>query len=510
MQPRTTASTSVVTRPARVARPLCGLVALGTALLVGGCSRQPPARSQSQLLRLGVQRTAEAERVLTEILSTEPLIVPDWNGRPVGRLAESWEWSLDGLSLTVSLRANVTFHDGTQLTAPAVAAILRKNLKRDRSEGFRYLTAIEAPSDSKIVFRLSRADSFLVEAIAGSLVRDDANPLLRTGPFRIAPSTEGLLARKNADYYRGEPGLDRVEVTFYDTQRAVFAAIIRGAVDMVPEVNPESVEFLQGGSQIETFASVRPFYIPLVFNLRHPILRNPEVRRALSQAIDREEIVRQAMRGHGRVAEDPVWPAHWAYNAASKRQTYDPAAARARLDAAGLPVRPSTGDAMASRFQLRCLFYNRDFQFERIAILLQRQLEDVGVDLVLTGVGQDELVKRAASGDFDSYVFQLTSGKSSEWIYRFWHSQGGMQSTGYTGADAELDRLRVSRTDADTRLGIAAVRRRFYEDVPAAFLAWPETTRAVSSRFDIGDHDDPDVFGNLWRWHVGPTQSAAR
>lgn len=165
---------------------------------------------------------------------------------------------------------------------------------------------------------------------------------------------------------------------------------------------------------------------------------------------------------------------------------------------------------MASRFQLRCLFFNRDFQFERIAVLLQRQLEEIGVDLVLVGADEDTLTGHAATGDFDTYVFQLTSGKSLDWLYRFWHSQGGLQSTGYTGADADLDRLRSSRLDADVRIGVAALRQRFFDDVPAAFLAWPETTRAVARRFDLGDRSDPDVFANLWRWRAGPQGNVAK
>lgn len=165
---------------------------------------------------------------------------------------------------------------------------------------------------------------------------------------------------------------------------------------------------------------------------------------------------------------------------------------------------------MASRFQLRCLFYNKDFQFERIAVLLQRQLEEVGIDLMLTGVDQTSLTRLAAAGEFDTYVFQLGSGRSFDMTYRFWHSGEGLQSTGYTGVDADLDHLRHSRTDAGVRIGVASLRERFYEDVPAAFLAWPETTRAVAARFDIGDRSDPEVFGNLWRWRPGPVQEAAR
>jgi peptide/nickel transport system substrate-binding protein len=486
---------------------LCISALIGGLVWNGGCSRQPPSASSPRTLRLGSQQTLEAARVFATMLSAEPLLVLDWHGRALGRLASEWHWEDDGRALSVRLRPTVHFQDGSPVTADAVATVLRKSLRTDRSTGFQNLTSIETPDDRTLTFRLSRPDSFLVEAIAGAPILDDARPDIRTGPFRILSRKPGIVAERYPAYHRGTPGLERIEVTIYDTQRAVFSAMIRGAADMVPEVNPESIEFLEGASQFETSSSIRPFYIPLVFNLRHPVLRHAEVRRALVQAIDREEIVRQAMRGHGRVADDPIWPAHWAYTASTKGHMYDPAAARLRLDAAGFPVRRAGGpDRMPSRFQLNCIFYNKDFQFERIAVLLQRQLEAVGVDLVLTSVDEATLTQRVGAGDFDSYVFQLTSGKSFDWTYRFWHSEGGYQTTGYSGADDALDMLRRARLDADIRAALGTLRQRFYEDAPAAFLAWPETTRAVDTRFDLGDRSDPELFANLWRWRPGPPE----
>jgi peptide/nickel transport system substrate-binding protein len=490
---------------------LCLSTLVGGFASIGGCTGMPPPRSDSHTLRLGTAQTVETLDVYTSILSAEPLLVLDWHGRAVPRLASTWHWLDGGRGLSVVLRPGVQFHDGTPVTAPAVAAILRKGLP-SKQEGFQYLTSIETSSDERtLIFHLSRPDSFLLDAIAGAPIVDKDHPQIRTGPFKIISREPTLLAEKNANYYRGMPGIDRVEVTVFDTQRAVFAAMMRGAVDMVPEVNPESVEFIVGASQFVTLPSVQPFYIPLVFNLRNPILQHVEVRRALVQAIDREEIVRQAMRGHARTADDPVWPEHWAYNIATTGYRHDPAAARARLDSAGFPVRPSTSpDRMASRFQINCLFYNKDFQFERIAVLLQRQLEEVGIDLVLTPADETTLQTRAGTGNFDSYVFVMNGGKSFDRTYQFWHSAGGKQSTGYRGADAALDELRHSYLDGDVRIAMANLRQRFYEDVPAAFLVWTEKTRAVDSRFDVGDKQDPDVLANLWQFRVGPELKARR
>ena len=164
------------------------------------------------------------------------------------------------------------------------------------------------------------------------------------------------------------------------------------------------------------------------------------------------------------------------------------------------------------------MFFNGDPQFERIALLLQRQLAAVGIDLVLEGLAFNDVVSRIQTGQFESYVFQLTSGRDVTWAYRLWHSPNGAlgtvrQITGYTGADAVLDRLRQARAEEDIRLGVADLRQRFYEDVPAVFLAWTETTRAVDARFDIGDRADPEIqiLANIYQWRPATAaQTASR
>jgi ABC-type transport system substrate-binding protein len=186
-----------------------------------------------------------------------------------------------------------------------------------------------------------------------------------------------------------------------------------------------------------------------------------------------------------------------------------------RLDAAGLPIRPAKPGQRASRFQLKCMFYNVEPQFERIALLLQRQLAAVGIDLELEGLDGNGMEERLRHGQFDTYLYQLTSGRDLTWAYRFWHSPSGAlgtvrQDIGYNGADAVLDRLRQAREPEDIRIGVGDLRQRFYDDVPAVFLAWPQTTRAVDVRFDLGDRADPEIFANMNKWRLATVQTASR
>ena len=478
---------------------------------VSGCKAPASPSSGIETLRLAARLTVDTPAVLANLLFAEHLITIDWNGRPQGALAIGWQWKEGGQELEVQLRQGVTFHDGTALTASVVADILRKQ-KAEDARNLPSVTRIDAIDEHTLLIRLNRPDAFLVEAIANTLIIDPEKPDIGTGPFRLLTRTPSIVAERNRSYYQGTPGIDKVEVITYDTQRAAWVALLRGEVDMLQSVNRDAAEFLEGAAHVEMASTIRPYYIPLVFNLRHPILGRVEVRRALAEAIDREEIVREAMRGHGRVADDPIWPFHWAYNAAARKYTYNPNAARLRLDAAGLYLQPAaTPGRMASRFSIRCAFW-ADPQFERIALLLQRQLADVGVDLILEDVDESTLRKRVGKGEFDTFLFMMASGKSFNWTYRFWHSPVdgvAYQNSGYTGMDSVPDRLRMVRSDAEVRMAVADLRDRFYEDVPAAFLAWPETTRAIDSRFDRGDRTNPDLFANLWKWRPAERQSAA-
>jgi ABC-type transport system substrate-binding protein len=504
--------------PANMTRrtPTILRVCLAATLVVWlyGCASPPKDASPTETLRIGVGSSiaADAQRVLTELLYAEPLLAIDWSGRPLERLVANWGWEDDGRTLRLKLRPNVKLHDGRLLTAAVVVKILRREWEVNKPRGFTYLQKIETPDQSSVVLYLSRPDTFLLDALEGTMMVEGD---IGTGPFRLVSRTPAIEAERNQEYYRGTPGVARVRIVPYDTQRAAWAAMMRGDVDGVQEVNRESLDFLEGASAIEKYPSIRPFYISVIFNLRHPMLRRVEVRRALAEAVNREEIVRLAMRGHGLVADDPIWPYNWAYSAATRRYTYNPKAAGLRLDAAALPIRPQPvgSGQIASRFRIACLFWEDGPQFERIALYLQRQLAAVGVDLVLEPTSLPELRQRVRVGNFDAYLMQLNSGRTFDRNYDFWHSPTGsaaFQDTGYNGVDDILDRLRVGRSETEIRGAVADLRQRFYEDAPAAFLAWPETTRAIDARFDVGDRTDPDIFANLWRWRPVSAQQASK
>ena len=440
---------------------------------------------------------------LTDLLYAEPLIALDADGTPVGRLAERWEWEDNGTTLRVLLRDGTRLHDGRTLDAETARGFLQAKIaslregKYPHRGAFDHVTSIETPDKRTLLLRLAERDAFLIPEFNNAYLVDPQAPDVGTGPFRLISRTPVTVQRFER-YHRGTPAIGRVQIANYDSQRAAWAALMRGEIDAVQDVNRDSVEFLERTSGVHVFGSLRPYYWVLSFNLRHPQLRSAEVRRALSHAVNREEIVSSVLRGRAAVADDPVWPLFWAYPKVSDHYAYDPAKARELLNRAGVVK------AGAKKLRFRCLFYGEDPQFERIALLVQRQLSEVGVELDLQPESMDQMQSKLASGQSDSFLMMFTSGRALEWTYRFWRSPRAgeqvLQATGYVGADDVLDQLRSSYTDAEVREGVVKLRKRFFDDPPAVFIAWQKATRAVSTRFDVSEAGEQDAFANIWQW----------
>jgi peptide/nickel transport system substrate-binding protein len=247
----------------------------------------------------------------------------------------------------------------------------------------------------------------------------------------------------------------------------------------------------------------------IALNGRRRLFSTP-VRRALNAAIDREALIRSTLRGQGLPASGPMWPHHWAYDAALRGYTFDPSLAGAALDAAGHRLRKGANGRVL-RFTFTCLLPQNWLIWERVAIDVQKQLYDVGVDMQLQMVSAEEYDQRMRKGDFDAVMVEMMSGPTLSRPYAFWR-WGGEQTVynvfGYrnTSADRWWDAIRSAPSDAEYRAAAGELQRTMLDDPPALFLAWSRRTRAITRRFNIPVEEGRDPMNSLWR----ATRSAPR
>jgi peptide/nickel transport system substrate-binding protein len=482
--------------------PTCALAALALSL---SCSTPPP-RTPDPSVRIGFgyggTTLAAALSYLVDTLSAEPLVVIGWNGRPQSKLASEWTWSPDSRVLKLRLRQGVLFHDGSPLTAAAVVA----DLTRRRTEsGYARVDSITAEGTDTIVFHLKEPDAFLLAELAKASIKNgdpSDQKSVGTGPFLVQSRQPNVTFGSFARYYLGQPAMSKVVVRTYETPRASWAAMMRGEIDFLYEVNRDAVEFLEAGTTVQTFSFPRPYYIPIIYNVNHPLLGRRVVRQAINEAIDRVKIVKNGLNNRGQPADGPIWPHHWAYHSATSTYTYNPDAAKLRLDAAGLTLGTAAEGEMPRRFRFKCLFVSEDPQFERIAMVVQKHLFEIGIDVEMIPMTLRDIGRSLAKGEFETVLVPMTSGRSLEWTYMFWRSApNAIIRSGYTAADGVLDRLRAARSDDETRIAVADLQRIMYEDPPAAFLVRPETARAVNDTIEVpSEGKGRDIVPTLWQW----------
>jgi peptide/nickel transport system substrate-binding protein len=448
-------------------------------------------------------------RAIINLLKADPWLTNKSDGRPGDRIVTSWSWDESGTVLRLKLRPDVVFHDGIPLTPDLAAKSLRA--WGPDQDSFASVVSVEPAASDTVVLRLKERNSFVLPDLTAIMALKPDNRDIGTGPYQI-------VNRQNADakltaftrYYRGRPALAGIDVINYPTQRKAWAGMMRGDIDMLHEVSRDAVEFVEAETSVNTYSFPRPYYIPLAFNVRRPVLRDARVRQAINIAVDRSALVREGLRGRGTTSDGPVHPQNWAYAPPEHPFAYDPAEARRLLDEAGYLARRSSDAAVPIRFQFRCLVFAEDQRFDRIALLVQKQLADVGIDMQLEPVPLEMLGKRAAAGDFDAFIMEM-AGRSLSRVYEFWRSRdGAFLNSGYMTADTVLDRIRAASSDDEVRAGVRELGRVFRGDPPAAFLVWQEQSRSVVAKFDVVPEEKRDILTNLWMWGPATAGRQAR
>jgi peptide/nickel transport system substrate-binding protein len=452
-------------------------------------------------------------------LSIESLSQLSDNGRALPKLAESWWWEHDGRRLSVNLRSGIQFHDGTPLTANLAAAILGEAISKPSNRGiytsFADIMSVHAEGDRRVVFDLARPSAFLPEDLEVPLQR--GNPAIGTGPYRvIQKGPDELVLQRFQQYYLGTPKIDRISIRPFDTLRTAWTSLLRGDVDMVTDVPPDAVEFM-GNQDVRVVSFGRRYQYLVALNSRKPPFNSALVRRALNMAIDREALIQSALQGRGLPSTGPLWPKHWAYNGSIASYRFDPGLATSLLNSAGLRADKKTGGRQA-RFRFTCLIPENFNVIERVALVVQKQLYDVGVDMQFDVIPIKDFDARVREGRFDAMLIAAVSGPTVGRSYMFWRSArrfpGGLNFFGYDNPEADrlFDVMRTSTNEIATQSAFSRLQETLLDDPPALFLAWDEHARAVRRDFQIVQDQRRDVvdpIDTMWRWTTEPEPQLA-
>jgi peptide/nickel transport system substrate-binding protein len=319
-----------------------------------------------------------------------------------GRLANSWEHSPDGLEVTMRLRDDVRWHDGVPTTAEDVAFSFARfrdpKLGYPDVGGLKQLDTVTVVDEHTVRFRFKVAfadqlanlrrvilPKHLLEGIPSAEMSSAAfnRAPVGNGPFRFVRwrQSQETIFEANPDFADGRPRLDRIVFRVIPDQTAIETAFLSGQIDFVERLRFESIGRLRKAGQVQVLTYLQRGYTYIAWNQRLPMFADPNVRRALTLAIDRESLVEAVAFGEGAVTAHPVMTQSAYYAKDIPPHPYDPVEARRLLAAAGF--RDGDGDGVLERD-------GKPFEFELVTNLGNRQREDALVvlqsDLAAVGV----------------------------------------------------------------------------------------------------------------------------
>lgn len=477
---------------------------LAACLSAAACTRSqpPPPPAEPVTLTVGVPQVAGlgTDRSIVQLAqgyANERLTSYDGSGRTAGRIVEAWSATDGRRTWRLTMRRGVVFHDGTPLTADDLRKTILEFARDPQvvSVCLPDLQSVTVEGERDIVLRLAQPCYFLPDDIDAEIGRTGKDgKTVGTGPFRPVQLSEAVVTMEaNPLYYRGKPEIERLVLRAYSTLRAPWAEMMRGGVDFLQDLGPDSAEFLRNQSTIEIRTSPALKLMALMLNLDRRKFKPVEVRQALNFAVDRGELVRQGLKGQGRPMDVPVWPALWAFDAAAPGIPFDPDRARAIL---GTQQRP---------LAFTCLIPDNYAVQERLALLLRRQLQAVGVDMRIEAVPPETFMARMETGNWEATVLDPLGGPYLPILYRFWHSPAPSRSWntfGYRDAavDTALDAMKTAGDDEAVRLAFARFVAAMRANPPAIVLMCPNRSQAISRRFEApaGEGDPSRTFA-AWR-----------
>jgi len=479
--------------------------------------------------------TANAEDILALLYPTLAVEQVDYRDHPPSfepNLAESWEFSADGLRLTFHIRPEATWSDGVPVSSRDVVFSWKARTSPVLGWGGAELedriASVEAldPRTVRFTFRhtypyqlMDANDGPIVPAHAWEAIpfeewerTDWAARTLSAGPFELVSheSQQQIVFRRNPRYWKqGRPYLERIVWRILPDQTNLLTQLKTGAIDLMEGIPPREAGHVRQHPRLELIVFSDRTYGYVGWNNRSGLFRDRRVRRALSLAIDRTTLLETVLRGFGRLGVGPVLSTMWAFNHDLQPLPFDPAEAVRLLAEAGWRDRDGDGvlDRRGRPFRFELLTNAGNEVREDMVVLIRDQLARVGIEVMPRFIEWGALISRLQRGDFDAYVSAWREATQVD-LAPIWHSappgEPTMNWVGY--ANPEVDRLlskggRLPTIEAQKPV-LDRIQELIVRDQPYTFLFEGERLDGLNRRVQNAVINDATPYFNVDEWWV--------
>lgn len=465
----------------------------------------------------------------------------DHNNQLIGDLATSFQIDPEETQYTVTLKPNITWHDGTPFTADDVVFTYQtiQNINAQSSLYSSWQGVRVSKVDNKTVvfnlpsplsaFRYNLTNGIVPKHLLGKIPA----PQLRsasfnsqpvgTGPFRwkfvevsggsSTDRQQTITLAANSRYFDGRPKLDGFSLrTFLDDKQLIQAFESKklnaiGGLDGLPPG-------LARDPEIQSYLTPLTSAVMAFFNNSRPMLADANVRRALVSAVDRQPLVKM-LTYPGNLVDEPLLRGQLAYDATFAQLPHNTDYANQLLDQAGWS-RDATGQRVKNGQPLAFEIVSQNNQnYTVLAEHLQQSWNKLGVKVSVRFYPSDDIQSSIVPNhNYDTLLYGISIGVDPD-VFAYWDSsQASISSQGHLNLseykNGQVDQsLEAARTRSDPILRAVKYRpflSAWRDQAPALALYQPQylyITRGPIFGFGrTALNSDADRFDNVAKWMV--------
>lgn len=430
----------------------------------------------------------------------EPLVEVNKQGDFIPALAKSWKVSADGKRWEFVLRDNVTFHDGSALTAESVVkslntarskpGLLDKVPVKEVSGKGNVVTIILSEPFAPLLSVLAESRSQIL-ALASWNKSGQITQIIGTGPFRVThfQAPQSLHVERYDGYWGVKPAITSAH--YLSAGRAETRSLLAesGDADYVFNLDPASRTRLAHKKNLNVMSVDVPRTVLLKLNTGHPFLRDVNTRKAISMAIDRQTLTQSVLRYPGAATQMfPPNMGRW-HNKALQPLTTNVEQAKTLLREAGWKA---GADGILQRdgkpFKLTLITFPDRPELPLIAMVIQQQLQQVGIGITINSTNSSEIPIKHHDNTLEMALFSrnfaLTPDPTGTLLQDYAPKGGDWGAMNWTNPTFQtaLNTLAHTTDEKQVQQARDVVTAQLQSDLPVIPITWYQQSAAVTKR----------------------------
>lgn len=441
------------------------------------------------------------------------------------------EVSADNMTAVVTIRQNLKWSDGSNLTADDIVFSF-KALTSPKSEGKngellkKIINDITKISNYKIKFHFNKKTINPEKYITFFILpkRKFNKPAIKkymsycrkpypvSGHYKIQLKEDEAFSirfNKNKHYSVQQPQIEEIQLNTFSNIQALPDLLMGGSTDMLTSIMPDQYAYLNSSGSIKLQPYDSNSFPVLILNFESPLLKSLEIRRALDMAIDREEIVESIYVGQGDPMSGPFTMNNPYNNPEVEFTGYDPDGANEILDGLGFTERENNirkkGDL---KLELDFVTYrSNDPSLQRVFITLQNKWEKIGIKVNLKSYLRNSYFDKIEKRKFDITYFERKFDLASEVFTLFSSEYGGIGGSNLGNyQNPQVDKFlyeSIITPDFQTKIEInKTIHKLLHDDVANIFLWQIKDYAAYTNKLKHISIDPFYFFSTIGDWEV--------